>query len=72
MKEQIEKIVKKLLWPFIIRRKLIRRIKIVTSERETFKNALKWNDSVSKDDEKYLEGRIEMKNEVLYQLRNLL
>jgi hypothetical protein len=72
MKEQIEKIIKKLLWPFFIRSKLIRMIKITTSERETFKNALKWNDSVSKEDEKYLESRIEIKNEVLYQLRNLL
>ena len=49
-------------------------IKINTSEREHFKNALKWEEKefVSKAEEQYLESRIEMKNEVLYQLRNLL
>jgi hypothetical protein len=66
------KIIKMILWPFLIRGKIIRMIKITTKERETFKEALKWNKSIDLRDEKYLESRIEMKNEVLYQLRNLL
>lgn len=66
------KIFKRILWIFLIRRHIEKIIKITTSERETFKDALKWGENNTSADEKYLESRIEMKNEVLAQLRNLL
>jgi hypothetical protein len=66
------KIIKMILWPFLIRGKLKRMIKITTKERECFKEVLKWGEENTATDIKYLESRIEIKNEVLYQLRNLL
>lgn len=63
---------KKIVWVFTIRRKIKRMIQIVTSEREHFKSCLQWNEDNTTIDEKYLKSRIEIKNEVLYQLRNLL
>lgn len=69
---KIPKIIKSIVWPFLIRAKIKRVIRITTSEREYFKNTLKWNKQNTPIDEKYLESRIEIKNEVLYMLRNLL
>ena len=66
------KILKMLLYPFLIRSKIKRMIKNVTKEREYFKSTLKWNEDNTDTDIKYLESRIELKNEVLYQLRDLL
>jgi len=68
----MKKVLKRIVWYFVIRKKIKRIIQITTSEREYFKSCLKWNKDNTVMDEKYLESRIEMKNEVLYQLRNLL
>jgi len=68
----MKKVFKRIVWYFVIRKKIKRIIQITTSEREYFKSCLKWNENNTTLDEKYLESRIEMKNEVLYQLRNLL
>jgi hypothetical protein len=69
---KIPRIIKRIVWPFLIRAKIKRMIRIVTSERECFKEALKWNVEVSKEDERFLESRIAMKNEVLNKLRDIL
>jgi len=69
---KIPRFIKFIVWPFLIRAKIKRMIQITTSEREYFKNTLKWNEQNTPIDEKYLESRIEIKNEILYQLRNLL
>ena len=63
---------KNIFWIFGIKRKIKRIITITTFEREQFKNALKWKEDNTEADIKYLESRIEIKNEILYQLRNLL
>ena len=66
------KALKRIFWIFRIKRKIKRIITITTFEREQFKNALKWKEDNTEADIKYLESRIEIKNEILYQLRNLL
>ena len=66
------KTIKRIFWIFGIKRKIKRIITITTFEREQFKNALKWKEDNTEADIKYLESRIEIKNEILYQLRNLL
>lgn len=68
----MKKIIKFIVYPFIIRNRIKKMIQITTKEREYFKNSLKWNEDNTSTDEKYLESRIEIKNEVLYMLRNLL
>jgi hypothetical protein len=64
------KAIKRLFWFIFIRKHIRKRIKIVTGERESFKSFL--NNSMTIEDEKYLNSRIEMKNEVLNVLRSLL
>lgn len=68
----IGRIFRRIKFYLTIRNRLVVAIIRTTSERDLFKNALKWNVEISKEDEKYLESRIEIKNEILNQLRNLL
>jgi hypothetical protein len=67
----VKQFVKLIIYPFIIRNKIIKMIKRTTGERNYFKDVLK-RETTTELDVKYLESRIEIKNEVLYQLRNLL
>lgn len=66
----IGRIIRRLKFYLTIRDRLVRMIIITTSERNHSKEALSRNKSSA--DINYLESRIEIKNEVLYQLRNLL
>ena len=70
--ERYKKLIHRIVWIFVIRGKIIRRIKTVTEERDYFKSVLKWKEDNTPEDIKYLEKQIDIKNLILYQLRILL
>lgn len=62
---------KKLFWYFTIRKKINKAIAITKFEKKYFDNAL-LNNKQDADMAKYYSKMIELKEEVLYQLNNLI